>query len=104
VVVRNSNDIFFDENKDFAGIEDYILWINLWMRGFKFYMNETPLVKFRVSATSFSSLSRSNNEYKKIIFKLSLFSYSLCWKEKIFLLFFIGLNTCRFVLLKLLNR
>jgi teichuronic acid biosynthesis glycosyltransferase TuaG len=104
VIVRNSNDILFDENKEFAGIEDYVLWINLWMRGFKFYMNEMPLVKFRVSTTSFSSVSRYKNEYKKIIFKMSLFSYSLGWEEKLSLFFFTGFNISRFILLKLLNR
>jgi glycosyltransferase involved in cell wall biosynthesis len=104
VIVRNSNDVIFDENKDFAGIEDYILWINLWMRGFLFYMIEMPLVRFRVSSTSFSSLSRSSNEYKKVIFKISLFSYSLRFNEIITLLFFTGLNIIRFIVLKLLNR
>jgi teichuronic acid biosynthesis glycosyltransferase TuaG len=104
VIVRNSDDILFDENKDFTGIEDYCLWINLWMRGFKFHMNEIPLVKFRVSSTSFSSASRSKNEYKIIMFKISLFSYSLGWKEKMSLLFFTGFSIARFILLKLLNR
>lgn len=104
VIVRNSKDIFFDENKEYAGIEDYVLWINLWMRGYRFYMNEMPLVKFRVSTTSFSSISRSKNEYKKIIFKMSLFSYSLSCKLKLSLYIFTGFNICRFIILKLLNR
>jgi teichuronic acid biosynthesis glycosyltransferase TuaG len=104
VIVRNSNGVLFDENKDFVGIEDYILWIHLCMRGYKLSMIEMPLVKFRVSANSFSSRSRSNQEYKIIIFKMSLFSYSLPWNNKLYLFFFIGFNITRFVILKLLNR
>ncbi|CAM3853423.1 glycosyltransferase family 2 protein [Aquirufa aurantiipilula] len=104
VILRNSNDILFDENIGFAGIEDYTLWINLWMRGLKFHMIEKPLVKFRVSNTSFSSVSRSNNEYKIIKFKMSLFAEALSWKEKLALKFFTGFSIARFILLKLLNR
>jgi glycosyltransferase involved in cell wall biosynthesis len=104
VIVINSEKVIFDENKGFAGIEDYVLWINLWMRGFKFHMVELPLVNFRVSNTSFSSVSRSNNEYKIMIFKISLFSNLLNLKEKLSLLFFIVFSITRFILLKLLNR
>ena len=104
VIVVNSEKVVFDENKDFAGIEDYILWINLWMRGFKFHMIELPLVNFRVSNTSFSSISRSNNEYRIMAFKISLFSNLLSLKEKLSLLFFIAFSIARFILLKLLNR
>lgn len=104
VILRNSNNILFDENKDFAGIEDYTLWVNLWMRGFKFRMIGKPLVKYRVSETSFSSVSRSANEYKIIKFKISLFAKVLNGKEKLALLFFTGFSIARFILLKLLNR
>lgn len=104
VILRNLSDISFDENKVFAGIEDYTLWINLWMRGFKFHMIEKPLVRFRVSSTSFSSVSRSNNEYKIIKFKMSLFARLLSWKEKLALLYFTNFSIARYILLKLLSR
>lgn len=104
VIVRNTRDFLFDENKDFGGIEDYTLWINLWMKGFKFYMIEKPLVKFRVSSTSFSSLSRANNEYKIILFKRALLKEALTWKERLALVYFLCYSLVRFSVLKLLNR
>lgn len=104
VVLRNTQDFLFDENKNFGGIEDYTLWIHLWMKGFKFHMIEKPLVKFRVSATSFSSLSRSNNEYKIILFKWTLFKKELRWNERLALIYFFWYSLVRFSVLKFLNR
>lgn len=72
VLVRNSSNILFNENKTYGGIEDYILWINLKMNSYLFGMVERPLIKYRVLSDSFSRLNKARGEKKIITFFMSL--------------------------------
>lgn len=71
VVVRKSTKVRFNESVDLIGLEDYELWINLNLIGFKFKFIELPLVKYRVHA-SISRQSKYLNERKKLKFLISL--------------------------------
>ena len=72
VLVRNSSNILFNENKTYGGIEDYILWINLKMNNYLFGMVERPLIKYRVLSDSFSRLNKARGKKKIITFFMSL--------------------------------
>lgn len=54
VLVRNK-DIFFPEDRNLIAIEDYALWINLYIKGFKFDFLDLPLVYFRISELNTST-------------------------------------------------
>jgi glycosyltransferase involved in cell wall biosynthesis len=54
VLVKNS-DIFFPDNPNLVAIEDYALWLNLYLKGFRFKFLEKPLIYFRISGTNIST-------------------------------------------------
>lgn len=54
-LIRNNFDIRFKEDKNFAGIEDWIFWIDNTLRGFKFEMMEENLVFYRSHQSSLSN-------------------------------------------------
>ena len=104
VVLRNNYQIQFNENRFFAGIEDYELWLKLSMDGFKFNFIQTPLVKYRVLNASFSRLSRSKNETKIIELKYTLLNNKLNFNSKLFLYSSLMKSYIRYSILKLLKR
>ncbi len=54
VLVSNSPVLRFDENPIYRASEDYNLWIELLLNGYRFELIELPLVYYRVDATSVS--------------------------------------------------
>lgn len=54
VLVRNK-ELFFPEDLNLIAIEDYSLWLNLYLKGFKFEFSDSPLIYFRISATNTST-------------------------------------------------
>ena len=106
IIVRNSNQLQFNEDIHLTGIEDYALWLKLSMNGFKFNFIQIPLVKYRVLNTSYSNLSRSKNETKIIRLKKSLLNNNtqLIGAAKLFLLFSLIKSYTRYVILMFLNR
>ena len=72
VLVRKTTEVRFNESVDLIALEDYELWINLMLNGFKFKFIEIPLVNYRVHS-SISRQSKYINEKKKLKFAISLF-------------------------------
>lgn len=54
VLVRNK-ELFFPEDLNLIAIEDYALWLNLYLKGFKFEFIDMPLVYFRIGETNTST-------------------------------------------------
>lgn len=106
VIVRNEPKVEFNVNDNLVGIEDYELWLRLMRGGLKFCFITTPLVKYRIIDSSYSRLSRSTYELKKIQLKKSLLnSDSSLTTTKIFYLFTsLLISITRYSLFKLLNR
>jgi teichuronic acid biosynthesis glycosyltransferase TuaG len=53
VLVRNEN-ILFPEDPNLLAVEDYSLWLNLFIKGFRFAATEYPTVYFRISGSNTS--------------------------------------------------
>lgn len=73
VMVKKSKEVYFCENSDLIALEDYDLWINLMLKGFKFKLIQTPLLYYRVNEFSVSRQSKYKNENKKLFFLFKLF-------------------------------
>lgn len=72
VMVKNINEIKFNECKNLIGIEDYDLWINLKLYGFNFKFIEMPLIYYRVSQSSMSRQFKYKMEKRKLLFLIML--------------------------------
>lgn len=54
VLARNKN-LLFPEDPNLLAIEDYALWLTLYLKGFKFEFLDTPLIYFRISESNTST-------------------------------------------------
>lgn len=54
VLVKN-NELFFPEDVNLIAIEDYSLWLNLYLKGFNFELIDMPLVYYRINESNISS-------------------------------------------------
>lgn len=52
VLLRNNDIVKFDEDVNVLSIEDYLLWIDLYLNGFKFGYLDEYSIKYRISSTS----------------------------------------------------
>lgn len=48
VIVRNTNDIIFPEDKNLIAIEDYALWLDLYIKSQSFEFINSPLLFYRI--------------------------------------------------------
>lgn len=62
VLVKNE-DLFFPEDPKLIAIEDYALWLNLCIKGFRFEFLPQPLVYFRISGMS---ATKKNSDKKHL--------------------------------------
>lgn len=97
VLVRNS-DIFFPENPNLIAIEDYALWLNLYLKGFRFKFSEKPLIYFRISETNTSTNKEMyiTKHLKLIYLYVSLLIQNSQLRIKTQLIRIIGLNYLKF--------
>jgi hypothetical protein len=65
VVVRN-RDLLFPEDPNLVAVEDYLLWLNLFIKGYRFEFIDQPLVYFRVSEMSAFRKNWDTNHLKLI--------------------------------------
>lgn len=54
VLVKNK-DLFFPEDPNLVAVEDYALWLNLYIKGFRFEFADRPLVYFRIDEVNTSN-------------------------------------------------
>ncbi len=81
--VENSKDIFFSEDPSLVASEDFNLWVELLIKGYKFILIDDALVKYRVADSSTSSYQREFNSIRYMVvifrniskFKISDFSF-----------------------------
>ncbi|MFA6260103.1 MAG: glycosyltransferase family 2 protein [Bacteroidia bacterium] len=71
VMLRNSGIVRFNEDRYLVACEDYNLWIELILNGYRFLLMPEALVKYRVTATSASAPSRELNSIRTL-FTLSM--------------------------------
>ncbi len=71
VLVKNQ-DLTFPEDPNLVAIEDYALWLNLCLRGFRFEFVQQPLVYFRISSINTSRKNWEINHLKLIYLYTSL--------------------------------
>jgi len=69
VLVKNSDLVFFPENKYLIGCEDYALWLKLYNKNYKFKIINEAHVYYRLS-NNFSNNNRYNKHLKIIIILL----------------------------------
>lgn len=60
VMVKNTNDIKFNEALEFNCAEDWTLWMTLYIKGYKLHQMPEPLVKYRISSQNLTNLNRNN--------------------------------------------
>jgi len=65
VLVKNDK-LFFPEEKELIAIEDYALWLNLFIQDFRFEFIDRPLVYFRLSDGNNSKKHWTSYHLKKI--------------------------------------
>ena len=65
VFVRN-RDLLFPEDPYLIAVEDYVLWLNLFVKGYRFEFIDQPLVYFRVSEMSAFRKNWDTNHLKLI--------------------------------------
>ncbi len=66
VVVRNSNDVRFDETPDFNCSEDWALWTKLIALGYRLYQVPEPLIKYRVFSSNLTKKNKIQPDFKAI--------------------------------------
>jgi len=54
VLVRNTNDLRFKEDKILISIEDYALWLKLYIKGYQFGFINQPLAYYRINDKNIS--------------------------------------------------
>lgn len=60
VMVKNTNDICFNESPDFNCAEDWTLWMTLYIKGYQLYQMPEPLVKYRLSSMNLTKKNKAN--------------------------------------------
>jgi teichuronic acid biosynthesis glycosyltransferase TuaG len=66
VLVRKSKMLFFDEARTLESIEDYALWLELYIAGYKFSFIEENLIFYRYSSSNISINNWIFGHYRKI--------------------------------------
>jgi glycosyltransferase involved in cell wall biosynthesis len=72
VLVRNNSCLVFPEDELLITIEDYALWLNLYMKGFRFKLMNQPLVYFRISELNTSNKNWEINHIRLIYLHTSI--------------------------------
>jgi glycosyltransferase involved in cell wall biosynthesis len=70
VLVRNK-DLKFSEDPNLVAVEDYALWLNLCVKGFRFEFIQKPLVYLRISEASSFKKNWDTNHLKLIYLYIS---------------------------------
>jgi len=106
VLVRTNPDLFFDETKDFVGIEDYLLWIKLIILGYNFTFISEPLLKYRVLDLSYSRQNKAFMELKTIMAlrKIKMQYIFLDVKARIIINYLIGIRLMRYFIFLFLKK
>lgn len=95
VLVRNKN-LFFPVDANLIAIEDYALWLNLCIKGFRFEFSPEPLLYFRISETNTSNKDWDTNHLKLIYLYTSILIRNPELNIKTKVLFKILLNYSKF--------
>lgn len=59
-MVKNTNDISFNESPGFNCAEDWALWMTLYIKGYQLYQMPEPLVKYRLSSMNHTKKNKAN--------------------------------------------
>lgn len=60
VMVKNTEDIKFNESLEFNCAEDWTLWMTLYIKGYQLYQMPEPLVKYRISSLNLTKINHNN--------------------------------------------
>lgn len=71
VLVKNK-DLFFPEDPKLIGVEDYALWLDLYIKGFRFEFAHHPLVYFRIGEVTTSNKNWAIKHLKLIYLHSSI--------------------------------
>jgi glycosyltransferase involved in cell wall biosynthesis len=66
VMVTRTKDVEFIEAPHFRATEDYNLWVELVLKGYKFHLLKDPLIRYRVCSNSASASHRKYNSLRMI--------------------------------------
>jgi teichuronic acid biosynthesis glycosyltransferase TuaG len=95
VMVRNGG-ILFPEDPKLVTIEDYALWINLYMKGMVFFFDNTCTVRYRVSNQNTSGNNYLSKHLKLIYLQRKIMSYTDNLRTKGFLCYKIIQNIMKY--------
>lgn len=96
VLVRNTKDLFFKEDKNLIAIEDYALWLELFIKGMSFEFISEPLAFYRIGQNNITKKNWDTNHLKVIYLHISILIQNPELKIKINVLFKIILNFFKF--------
>lgn len=72
VIVRNTNDIIFPEDKNLIAIEDYALWLELFIKGQSFQFISSPLLFYRIGNQNITKENWYKNHLRLIYLYMTL--------------------------------
>ena len=73
VLLRKSSLVVFCEDKHLVTVEDYYLWIRLFIKGYKFSFIDEPLVRYRIGGNA----SNNSNHLKHLRIIILLFKIKI---------------------------
>lgn len=105
VMVRKSGIVRFNEDRFLVACEDYDLWIELILNGYRFILMPDALVKYRITTTSASAPNRELNSIRTIFtLSMNLLKYKQI-KLSYFQLFMrFNKDLVKYMLIRLRNR
>ena len=66
VIIKNPKCVFFCESKDFICAEDWCFFLELILRGYRYYQLDTPLIKYRFFASNMTKKNRINVQMQHV--------------------------------------
>jgi len=97
VIVRNSKDVIFNEDKNLISIEDYALWLDLYLKGMHFEFIKVPLIYYRQWQHNITKTNSEKNHLRLIyLFTLILINNTNLSIKRI-IATKIGLNYLKFI-------
>ena len=70
LISRNELNYFFNENREYIAVEDYLLWCTLKIKGYEFYLLKDALIKYRILNNSMSNANYGMSHLRIIIAKM----------------------------------
>lgn len=102
VMIRNINGLCFNEDKNLIAVEDYLFWLELYIKGVEFEFILEPLVYYRINGGNISQKNWEINHVKIIYLISSLIINNPDLKISNQFLYIVFINVIKFYIKKVL--